>query len=246
MADSVERYQQEGGVGKATTDLMWLTVAPAVYMTFMKSGGEEKDWRKYLIDVGSYAFAGIPLVRDMVNLGLKRSGFGSISPTVLAPLQEGGEVIAELTRPLRGKTKASRTIRPGKLGENALKLAGYQFGLPSQQAWTTYSGYRDLKDKETDNPLRLLMSKYQLGEDKYSAFSKDIEESARFAKKEAQKYRDDKTYYKGKFYSKLLYKLNKAVKEYKRATTTEETTRAMLRIQTISDAIKQSDVKKEN
>lgn len=154
-------------IGNSLTAWWWLAIAPGIFAKFIKSGGREKDPWEYAKAVGSYAAGGIPLFRDMANAMLNQRFYGISSPA-FGGLEEIEKTGAEFVRPVMGKE-----FRLEKAAEHGTKTIGYVFGLPSQQAWVTLDGIIDLMEGETEDIRRLILSKYQLGEDKKSGSLSD-------------------------------------------------------------------------
>ena len=145
-------------IGNSAVAWWWLMVAPAMFATYMKSGGRERDPKKYGKDIVAYGFSGLPLIRDVANAVVNRR-FTEITSPALTSLEYAGKAGIEATRPMQGKE-----TRPKKLAEYSTKTLGYLTGLPTQQGWVTMNGIIDLMDGNTKDLRRLIYSPYQLGE----------------------------------------------------------------------------------
>jgi hypothetical protein len=135
----------------------WLAVVPAVAATFLRSGGSERDPKKYGKDLISYMFSGIIGLRDIASAW----AYGRTSPVTspaLAFTEDIGRLAKAITSDAPGKGK--------RIAKYIIKPAGYITGLPSQSAWVAIDGIMDMMEGKTTDPRRLIYSKYALDKKK--------------------------------------------------------------------------------
>jgi hypothetical protein len=155
MVRSIDKLKVGKDLPKGIIDFLvsflWLTVFPSLYASFVKSGGKAGP-EDYLTEAISYGGASIPFARDIVNYSVNR-----YSSDITTPAFAG----------LKYTSQAAASFIDGNVAkgsENTFKAVGYYKGFPALQIWTTAHGVYDLIDGRTDNPLRLILSPYQLKE----------------------------------------------------------------------------------
>ena len=148
---------KQGKISKeeAAVSYWWTVIAPAVIggviggKILKEKGvaGKAKAVGKEIVGYGSAAF---PIVGNIVSSMM--SGY----PYTATPVEQLPKSVVSA---VRGKKPATKL-------KHGIKAAGYLFGLPTPQALITGEGVHDMITGETKNPMRLFLSKYQIGEDK--------------------------------------------------------------------------------
>jgi len=130
---------------EAYASYWWLMVAPGLLGGFLGRREIPKGW-DWLTDVIGYSLAGLPVVRDIMGPFLTGYDY-TISPVV---------------RGLESPIKVYQYAKGGKISKAAkesVRLSGYIFGLPSDQALITMDGVVDLMSGETNKPQRMFFRK---------------------------------------------------------------------------------------
>lgn len=140
-------------MAEAARRWFWIIVAPAVFATLVRSGFSEKDTKAYARNIMTYAFSGIPGVRDVASAIINRRYEPITSPA-----------LSLLDQIRRLGLEATGAQRPERIAEHAIKTAGYAGGLPTEQGWLIMSGLIDLMTGQTNDPRRLIWSKYALSQ----------------------------------------------------------------------------------
>ena len=114
--------------------------------SIIRAGGDVKDWKKHLKELVLYPFAGLILIRDVMNMLVKGFDFGA--PPALAGAVEFG--------------RAVKSKDPQKKLRHGIKAIGILSGkIPTQYA-DTLDGAIDLYNGETHDFRRLFMSEWAL------------------------------------------------------------------------------------
>ncbi len=140
-------------VGEFARAYLWLLIIPGLYAAIVRRPKKATDPVYLLKSILSYASGTIPFIRDFANV-------------VINPQYE------YTGSPIFGIGKSFKQLIAGKKVSTKIKagvmIGGYLTGFPSQQALVTASGAIDLWEDNTDNPLRLFLSSWQLSEEKKS------------------------------------------------------------------------------
>jgi len=147
---------KQGKISKsdAMVSYMWLTVVPALFAGVVSGKLLKKEpVSKKAATVGKeiigYGSALFPIVGSIVGSLVNKYPYSA------TPAEAFPEALVAF-----GRSKSF-----GKKLKHGTKAAGYLFGLPTPQILITGEGAYDLLTGETGNPMRLFLSKWQLGEE---------------------------------------------------------------------------------
>ena len=136
----------------------WIIIVPAFFVSLLKGGFEDpreaKFWNRFIGDVIGLHFAGLFLMREIVNAMTK--GFQLGVPPAFTPAKE---LVLTVT---------SKDI--GKKIEHGVKFIGSATGRIPVQAVDTVGGFIDLMNDETDDWRRLVYTEGSLKESKIKFF----------------------------------------------------------------------------
>ena len=124
----------------------YLVAAPSIAATFIRSGGEEDDWKTYMRDMFLYQFSGMFIARDLMTAMVRGFDFGK------SPAFSAGEYA---TYAIRSKDWQKKIVN----GAKASTLVGIK--IP-HQVINSIDGLVDLLQGETKDLRRLVMTEYQL------------------------------------------------------------------------------------
>jgi hypothetical protein len=133
--------------------MFWLFLSPSIYDTFVKSAGTA-DNKEYINGLMGFASTPIPLFRDYVSYQVQ--GFSGMTLFT--------RWFKEIFEPL---FKATKYDDLGDAGKDVIESAGILVGrgkFPAMVVARAYEGFYDLLTGETDDPRRVIWSKYALKE----------------------------------------------------------------------------------
>ena len=133
---------------EAYASYWWILIAPGLLGGALGRRELPKGW-DWLKDVIGYRLAGLPVIRDVV--GPMITGYDYSMTPVARAFETPARIVKIATS--KGKEKAARLFK------ETARLAGYIFGLPTDQALVTMDGVIDLMSGETNKPQRLFFRK---------------------------------------------------------------------------------------
>ena len=133
---------------EAYASYWWILIAPALLGGALGRRELPKGWN-WVKDIIGYRLAGLPIIRDII--GPMITGYDYAMTPITRAFATPARIAKIATS--KGKEKA------GKIFREVVRLAGYIFGLPSDQALITMDGTIDLMSGETNKPQRLLFRK---------------------------------------------------------------------------------------
>ena len=143
------KYSNEHPMVKSANfarSMFWLWAAPALFSAFVRGGGDTSDYKKYLKELILYPFAGLILIRDLMNSLVKGFDFGA--PPGLSGLKELGFAF----KGKQGKTKL----------KHGVKAVGLLTGKVPTQWVDSVEGFIDIMEDETKDFRRLVWSDFAL------------------------------------------------------------------------------------
>jgi hypothetical protein len=112
---------------------------------------ENEEWATWLL---AYRFSGIPVVREITSPLI---GYDFKVPMTEA-YNSGSRIINDVLK-VSGKLADDEDVKWYNVMKDVGNVAGYWYGLPSAQTFTTLDGLLDLIEEKSDNPLDLLFRK---------------------------------------------------------------------------------------
>ncbi len=137
------KYSKEHSLRKSENfarAMWWLWIAPALLAGWIRSGFKVEDWRKFAQELTLYPFAGMFLIRDIMNAVVKGFDFGS--PPGLAAFRE-----TQLTFQSKSGQKKLK---------HGVKAVGLFTGKIPTQWVDSVDGFIDLSNEETQDFRRLI------------------------------------------------------------------------------------------
>ena len=139
------KYSKEHTMRKSANfakAMWWIWIAPALLSGWIRSGFKLEDWRKFAQELVLYPFAGMLLIRDIMNSIVKGFDFGA--PPGLGAFRE----ISLTFKGKKGRTKF----------KHGLKAVGLLTGKIPTQWVDTVDGFIDIMTGQTEDFRRLIWS----------------------------------------------------------------------------------------